>query len=68
MEELTRRAVLRTAFASARQVIRIDSNQDVPFTIASVSEPRVLQLDPDGVCYRYAFVGSVENVEHRSDS
>ena len=60
--------VLRTAFASSRQVIRIDSNQDVPFTIASVSEPRVLQLDPDGVCYRYAFVGSVENVEHRSDS
>jgi hypothetical protein len=60
--------VLRTAFASSRQVIRIDSNQDVPFTITSASEPRALQLDPDGVCYRYAFVGSIESVEHRSGS
>jgi len=60
--------VLRTAFASSRQTIVIDSHQDVPFVMTTNSEPRVLQMDPEKICYRFAFVGNVDSVEHRSDS
>ena len=57
--------VLRTEHGSVRRVIRVDSNESIPFVIPAPHAPRALQLDPDRVCYRVSRIGLVENVEYR---
>ncbi|MCU1230248.1 MAG: family peptidase [Acidobacteria bacterium] len=59
--------VLRTAFESVRRVIRIDTNEIVPFSISTPYAPRSLQLDPDKVCYRFAAVGMIDNVDYKGE-
>ncbi len=55
--------VLRTGAGSMTQTIRVDSHQAVPFTFVATAAPHALQLDPLKVCYRYAFVGSIDAVD-----
>jgi ABC-type transport system involved in multi-copper enzyme maturation permease subunit len=60
--------VLRTDFESIRRIVRIDSHQKVHFSMTTAYQPRVVQLDPDGICYRYAALGTVDHVDYRSGS
>jgi ABC-type transport system involved in multi-copper enzyme maturation permease subunit len=60
--------VLRTAAGSLRQNVRVDTNGSVPFTFITESEPRTLQLDPEKVCYRFAYIGSVDAVDYQGHS
>jgi hypothetical protein len=59
---------LRTAGASLFQTLRIDSGERVAFTFTTPAEPHTLQLDPDRVCYREAYVGAVESVDYKGES
>jgi hypothetical protein len=59
--------VLRTAFESVKRVIRIDTKEVVPFSITTPYAPRSLQLDPDRVCYRFAAIGLVDNVDYKGE-
>jgi hypothetical protein len=59
--------VLRTALDSVKRVIRVDTNDVVPFSISTPYAPRSLQLDPENVCYRLAAVGMIDNVEYRGE-
>jgi hypothetical protein len=54
---------LRTAGGSLWQTLRVDSGERVSFVFNTPTAPHTLQLDPDRVCYREAFVGSIENVD-----
>jgi hypothetical protein len=58
--------VLRTSAGSMTQTIRVDSRQSVPFRFVTTAAPSAVQLDPLKICYRYAFVGSVDVVELKS--
>jgi hypothetical protein len=58
---------LRTSQGSLVQTIRVGSGGSTPFTFAASGEPHSVQLDPDGVCYRQAAIGLVENVEYRGE-
>ncbi|HEX6098298.1 MAG TPA: hypothetical protein VF432_18385 [Thermoanaerobaculia bacterium] len=60
--------VLRTEHGAIKRVLRIDSAQAVPFVISAQHAPRVLQLDPDRVCYRVSRIGLTESVEYRGAS
>jgi hypothetical protein len=59
---------LRTATGSLWQTLRTDGGERVPFVFHTDAEPHTLQLDPDRVCYRQAFVGAIESVDHRGES
>lgn len=59
--------VLRTAYESLTRVIRVDTHETVPFVIVTPYTPHSLQLDPEKVCYRYAAIGLVDNVEFRGE-
>ena len=59
--------VLRTNAGSLTQTIRADSHQSVPFTFVTAATPQAVQLDPLKVCYRYAFVGSVDTVDMKHE-
>ena len=54
---------LRTSQESLWQTVRVDGGGTARFAFSAPGEPRSLQLDPDGVCYRRAVVGLVDNVE-----
>ena len=56
---------LRTSQESLWQTVRVDGGGTARFAFSAPGEPRSLQLDPDGVCYRRAVVGLVDNVEYR---
>jgi hypothetical protein len=58
--------VLRTSSGSMTQTIRVDSHQAAPFRFVTTAAPHAVQLDPLKVCYRYAFVGSIDVVELKS--
>ncbi|HEX7421271.1 MAG TPA: hypothetical protein VF505_15385, partial [Thermoanaerobaculia bacterium] len=60
--------VLRTSAGALRQTIRIDSGETVPFAFTSQYDPRTVQLDPDKVCYRFAYIGSIDSVDYRGQS
>jgi hypothetical protein len=60
--------VLRTEHGAIKRVLRVDSAQSVPFVIPTQYAPRVLQLDPDRVCYRVSRIGLTESVEFRGAS
>jgi hypothetical protein len=59
---------LRTANGSLQQTLRVDSGERVPFVFTTTAMPHTLQLDPNRVCYREAFVGAVESVDYRGAS
>jgi hypothetical protein len=59
--------VLRTAFESSRTVVRVDSHDAVPFELSTPFQPRALQLDPEGICYRWAKVGVIDNADYGSE-
>lgn len=59
--------VLRTAFDSVKTTLRVGTGERVPFTLVTRSRPFVLQLDPERVSYRYAAVGTVDNVVYRGE-
>jgi hypothetical protein len=59
--------VLRTAYESATRVLRADTGESIDFAIDTPYVPRALQLDPENVCYRFAAIGSVDNVTYRGD-
>ncbi len=59
---------LRTATGSLWQTLRADGGERVPFVFHTDGEPHTLQLDPDRVCYRQAFIGAIESVDHRGES
>ncbi len=60
--------VLRTSAGSLRQNLRVDTKESVPFAFTTGYEPRTLQLDPEKVCYRFAYIGSVDSVEYQGRS
>lgn len=60
--------VLRTEHGAIKRVLRLDSTEAVPFVIPTQHVPRVLQLDPDRVCYRVERHGLVDAVEFRGAS
>ncbi len=59
---------LRTSEGSLWQTVRVDSGGRTTFAFAAGGDPHSVQLDPDGVCYRHAAVGLIENVEYRGPS
>ncbi|HEV7427766.1 MAG TPA: hypothetical protein VGQ46_15500 [Thermoanaerobaculia bacterium] len=59
---------LRTSQGSLWQTVRVDSGGRTMFAFSAGSDPHSVQLDPDGVCYRHAAVGLIENVEYRGPS
>lgn len=59
---------LRTASGSLWQTVRVDGGERVPFVFTAAAEPHTLQLDPDRVCYRDAFIGAIESVDYRGES
>jgi hypothetical protein len=59
---------LRTSQGSQWQTLRVDGGESVPFAFTAAGDPHSVQLDPDGVCYRQAVVGLVDNVEYRGQS
>ena len=59
---------LRTANGSLQQTLRVDSGDRVPFVFTTTAMPHTLQLDPNRVCYREAFVGAVESIDYRGAS
>src|SRR5207247_9899488 len=59
---------LRTTQGSLWQTIRVGTGGSANFTFAASGDPHSVQLDPDGVCYRQAAIGLVENVEYRGES
>jgi hypothetical protein len=59
---------LRTATGSLWQTLRADGGERVAFVFHTDAEPHTLQLDPDGVCYRQAYIGAIESVDHRGES
>lgn len=56
--------VLRTVAGSMATTLRVDSNASVPFQFTTQHMPRVLQLDPENVCYRWVAVGTVQSVPY----
>jgi ABC-type transport system involved in multi-copper enzyme maturation permease subunit len=58
---------LRTSQESLWQTLRVDSGGVARFAFTASGEPRAVQLDPDGVCYRRGAVGLVDNVEYRGE-
>lgn len=59
---------LRTAAGSQWQTLRATTGERVPFAFTATAMPHSLQLDPDRVCYREAFIGATESVEYRGES
>jgi ABC-type transport system involved in multi-copper enzyme maturation permease subunit len=58
---------LRTAAGSQWQTVRVDGGTSVTFVFTAASAPRTLQLDPNGVCFREAFVGALESLDASVD-
>ncbi len=58
---------LRTANGSLWQTLRAGGGARVPFAFHTDAEPHTLQLDPDRICYREAFVGAIESVDYRGE-
>jgi hypothetical protein len=57
--------VLRTSAGSLTQTLRVDSAMRVPFVFTTDYAPRTLQLDPQRVCYRFQYVGSIDSVDYK---
>lgn len=59
---------LRTSQGSLWQTPRVGGGETLRFVFTTPSAPLTLQLDPERVCYRDAFVGAIESADYKGDA